>query len=411
MRRVREFAGKRPVIADAVVAVVVAALSLPATVGGDDAAGVLEPGTGVAGIGWLWFVAVHVPLAWRRRAPVVGFWTVLGLVAVCALAGVTGVFFVFVSLVALYSVARHRSARRLWPAVAALTVALGAAWWREPSQWAAITGVLAVVVAVAACGIAVRARRALLDERARRVREELERQAKAAVSSERERLALEVHDIVAHNLAVMVALADGAALTVESSPVEAGDMMGKSAATGREALGELRRLVRVLRDGDQRDDAPDLEQLVERVRSAGLDVTLVRDGEPGEQGSRLEASVYRIVQESLTNVLKHAGAGARAWVLLRYEPSGVHVEVTDDGVGQTEPAAGRDAHELASTAEADAHGGHGLAGIAEADAHSGHGLSGIAERASAHGGQVEAGPVSGGGWRVRVRLPFADGPA
>ncbi|ADD44220.1 sensor histidine kinase [Stackebrandtia nassauensis] len=394
MRRVREFAGKRPVIADVVVAVVVAVVSLPATVGGDTAAGVLEPGTGVVGFGWLWFVAVHVPLTWRRRAPVVVFWTVLGLVAACALAGMTGVFFVFAPLVALYTVARHRSVRRLWPAVAAVAMALGVAAGREPSQWPAIAGVLAVVVAVAACGIAVRVRRALLDERARRAREELERQAKATVASERERLAREVHDIVAHNLAVMVALADGAALTVDASPAEAGDMMGKSAATGREALGELRRLVRVLRDGDgqhrggeQADvstepQAPELEQLVERVREAGLHVELVRDGEPVERED-VEASVYRIVQESLTNVLKHAGAEARARVQLRYEATGVEVTIVDNGAGQA----------------------------IQARASGGHGLAGIAERAKAHGGEAEAGPVPGGGWQVRVRLPFADGSA
>jgi signal transduction histidine kinase len=188
-----------------------------------------------------------------------------------------------------------------------------------------------------------------------------------------------MHDIVAHNLAVIVALADAAALTAAAAPDAAGEKMWLVSGVGREALDEMRRLL-------ARDDAPplapqpgldDIDRLVEQVRAAGLPVVLTRSGVPGNWGPGAGLAVYRIAQEALTNTLKHAGPAAAASLRLAYTGDGVDLEITDDGVP-------RDA----------------------SPSDDGRGLAGMRERAAAHGGQVDAGPLPGAGWRVHTRLRF-----
>lgn len=469
MGGIRAWFAEHVTAADAVAAAGLAALSVPATFGGDAAAGVLAPGTGVAGFGWLWFAAVHAPLAWRRRAPAATLWTVIALVLCCAAAGVTGVFLIFVVITAVYTVARHASARALLFATAAATGLLGLAWLREPGEWPAVLAALCLVVAAASGGAGLAARHRLAAERERHRRQRLELDAKAAVAAERARLAREVHDVVGHNLAVMVALADGAAATIASQPERAEDMLDKAATAGREALGELRRVVKLLRDGD--GDAPtptdvdagdgaqalaagvpmsptasvpalaldghsgspalsrvgpaqpsgdrcggtdghfapagpgtgtgrgsaaaascrpladELGRLAERVRLAGLELDLVVAPDGPEPPCGVAASALRVVQESVTNVLKHAGPAARAQILVRLEPAAVDITVSDDGA--------------ASAAAADRDGppapGPGPA--------AGHGLTGLAERVAVGGGSFTACPASGGGWRVHARIP------
>jgi len=184
---------------------------------------------------------------------------------------------------------------------------------------------------------------------------------------------------------VMVALADGAALTATAAPERAADTMHKVSATGRQALGEMRRLLGVLRDDDAgRTPQPglgNLDALVEQVRAAGMQVALTTEGVPGAWGPGAGLAIYRIVQEALTNTLKHAGPEASAHVRLRYRDDAADVEVSDDGAYQ--PAAPA----LAA----------------------GHGLAGMTERAAAYGGHLEAGPRAGGGWRVHVSMRFDDG--
>jgi signal transduction histidine kinase len=191
-----------------------------------------------------------------------------------------------------------------------------------------------------------------------------------------------MHDVVAHNLSVMIALADGAAFAVARSPRQAADAMRSVSDTGRQALGEMRRLLGVLRDDEteaQRSPQPgldDLDGLVEQVRGAGLPVVYQVTGRPFAVPVGAQLAVFRIVQEALTNTLKHAGADATAAVSLRYEPTGVEVEVIDTGRSTS------------------------------AVSPFGHGLIGMRERTAVYGGSVAAGPAIGGGWRVHARVPL-----
>jgi signal transduction histidine kinase len=230
-----------------------------------------------------------------------------------------------------------------------------------------------------------RAHNAWLEERARRAEAERDTKARFAAAAERSRIAREMHDIIAHNLAVIVGLADGGRYAVVRSPERSSQALGAIASTGREALSELRRLLGVLAgdDGRAADLAPqpgiaDLEALLDRVRAAGLPVIAVMQGDPAGLSEGQQLTVYRIVQEALTNTLKHAGPAATAKVILDYADGAVDVQVTDTGLGAA-------------------------AGSPDGD---GRGLHGMRERAAVYDGTLQAGPVlSGGGWRVAAHLP------
>jgi signal transduction histidine kinase len=218
--------------------------------------------------------------------------------------------------------------------------------------------------------------------RARRRAATLQRQAELAAAAERTRIARELHDIVAHHLSVIVLQAAGA----RASGKPAGATLEKIENSARQGLAETRRLLGVLRDPDEETGlAPqpgigDLDALAAGVRAAGLPVNLVIDGDLAALPATVDVSVYRIVQEALTNVLKHAGP-ARADVTIGCAKGAVMIEVTDDGTAAS---------------------GHGaLVG--------GHGLAGMRERAAVFGGELAAGPRPGGGYSVRVRLPLGDG--
>jgi signal transduction histidine kinase len=233
-------------------------------------------------------------------------------------------------------------------------------------------------------GVNLRTRRAYLaalEDRAARLEKEKDQQAQLAVATERTRIAREVHDIVTHSLSVMVALADGAAAAGPSSPVRAGQVMGQVAATGRQAIGEMRRLVGTLRideTGADHHPAPgigQLDDLLTQARSAGLPAGLVVEGRLHQLTQGAQLAVYRVVQESLTNIRKHAHAVTGVTVRLEYTSEGIEVCITDDGqpAGSGEPTAG-------------------------------HGITGMRERVAGYDGTVEAGPFADGGWRVRARL-------
>ncbi|GAA4435557.1 sensor histidine kinase [Phytohabitans houttuyneae] len=380
MGTLRTVLARHPRLVDAGLAVLLALFTGPAVLRG---AGADE---------WIWFVAVHAPIAWRRRWPVGVFWAVFALAILAgAIVGVRveGLYPESVVTVAVYTAARYGPRRQLVAIVAAIEVPALVVFVADGPHWTALGFVTSVLAATVLLGIAVRTRRAYmeeLEERARRLERERDQQAQIAVAAERARIARDMHDIVAHNLAVMVALADGAALTAAAAPEQAAGTMHMVAATGREALGEMRRVLGLLREeGAGRAPQPGLDgidALVERVRAAGVRVVLTVDGVPGEWGGGAGVAVYRIVQEALTNTLKHAGAEASAQVRLRYGDGGAEVEVVDDG-GRRVPAP--------------AAGG-------------GHGLTGMAERSAAYGGEVTAGPREGArGWRVHARLRFDDG--
>ncbi|HEY3868822.1 MAG TPA: histidine kinase, partial [Actinocrinis sp.] len=212
---------------------------------------------------------------------------------------------------------------------------------------------------------------------------ELQRQAGQAAAAERARIARELHDIVAHHLSVIVLQA--AAARRPGRP--AGPALEKIENSGRQALTETRRMLGVLHgNGEATGLAPqpgisELDTLAGTVRAAGLPVSLVIDGDPAAVPAAVDVSVYRIVQEALTNVLKHAGP-ARAEVAIGCADEAVTIEVTDDGT--TAP------------------GGRIQAG--------GHGLVGMRERVAIFGGELRAGPRPGGGFAVRARLPLGEGP-
>lgn len=398
MSTVQAAARRHPQVVDAALAGLVAAVSAQAAA---------ELGQ-VSGAGWLWFAALHVPLVWRRRVPVVVFWAIVlvGLVWVGDGDGddVSGFSLLVVPMIALYTVARYRPRRHLW-APAALVVPFTIGWVSNGGPWWDVVALAGLFAAAALLGVNLQTRRAYLaelEERAHRLERERDQQARLAAAAERARIAREMHDIVAHNLAVMVALSDGAAATTRAAPERAVGMMEKSSATGREALGEIRRLVGLLRDGEAEGAAAspagapagapapqpgldDLDELVDQVRAAGVDVAVTQEGVPGDWGPGAGLTVYRVVQEALTNTMKHAGPRARAQVRLRYSAGGVDVEIVDDGAGQP---AGQPA------------------GTTSGRAAPGHGLTGMMERAASFGGRVDAGPCPGVGWRVRLHLPI-----
>jgi signal transduction histidine kinase len=232
-------------------------------------------------------------------------------------------------------------------------------------------------------GINVRHRRQIvsgLQERAERLEREREHEVALATITERARIARELHDVVAHNLSVMLALCDGAAYHVHDDPERVEEALAQASRTGRQALAEMRQLLGILRDqpaGGELSPQPGLRQvdeLIDQVRAAGVPVTYTVGGELDSDASGIELAIYRIVQEALTNTLKHAGPDASVTVNLTCEGESVELEVRDTGVGASPPRGG------------------------------GAGLRGMRERATLYGGTLHAGPSERGGWEVRACL-------
>jgi signal transduction histidine kinase len=338
--------------------------------------------------------ALTVPLLVRRIWPTAVFgW----LFVVSAAAGLWNVGLVvnFALLVALYTVAAMRSRRVALVAAGLLAGGvIVAASQLSSSQWwhAAILG-SGMVAAALALGLYAATRRAYLQElhdRAARAEHERDQQKELAAAAERARITREMHDIVAHHLAVMIALSDGAAAASATASPQAADAMRTVSATGRQALADTRRLLSGPAEagpGNGREPLPDLrgiDALIAGVRAAGLPVSYEVHGAPVPLSAGVQLTVYRLIQEALTNTLKHAGPGASAVVRLAYLPGEVRLNVEDDGAGTR-------ALQPAST---------------------GRGLTGMQQRVQTFDGQVEAGPRSPAGWRVSARLRLGqDGPA
>jgi len=219
-----------------------------------------------------------------------------------------------------------------------------------------------------------------LEERAERLEREQEAERARAVAEEQARIARELHDVIAHSVSVMVVQAAAANDVFESQPGRAREALQAIEASGRAALGELRRMLGVVREAGDANYAPQpgierIEELVADVRAAGLDVAVSIEGAPREVPAGIDLSVYRVVQEALTNTLKHARA-SRADVTLRYGARELGVEVRDDGAGGTNGAGG------------------------------GHGLTGMRERVAIFGGSLDAGPAKQGGFEVVARFPL-----
>jgi signal transduction histidine kinase len=330
--------------------------------------------------------ALALPLAWRRRAPVIVF----GVTAVVAfgdwLAGLP-LLAGAALLVALYTVAASRPHRAA--AAAALIVEGGAVLasvrWGA-SALAAFASLSGVVVAALVCGLYVRARRAHiagLVERAARLEFERDQQAQLAAAAERARMSREMHDVVAHNLAVMVSLANGATAKLGRDPQQSREALESIAEIGRQALADTRQLLSALRTGDcaaQRPPQPGIEQiadLVARAAATGLAATLTISGDPVPVAAGPALSAYRIVQEAITNAVKHAVGATTVAVELAWTPGCLDITVTDDG-----------------------HGNGQAPGVP-----SGLGLAGMRERAALCGGTATAGPGQRGGWTVTATIP------
>jgi signal transduction histidine kinase len=225
-----------------------------------------------------------------------------------------------------------------------------------------------------------------LEDKANRLERERDQQSQIAAAAERARIARELHDVVAHNVSVMVVQAEGASYALESSPDQARQALGNIAQTGRTALAEMRRLLGVLRTEDvgaERAPQPgvgQLEDLLEQVRAAGLPVTFTVEGIPVELPQGVALAAYRIVQESLTNTRKHGGPQVTAQVALSYLEDELRMTVSDDGRGSQALTDGM-----------------------------GNGLIGMRERAALYCGVLTAGPLPGGGFEVEAVLPYKEG--
>jgi signal transduction histidine kinase len=388
----------------------------------------------------VWALLLVVPLAWRRVRPALSAALVYSVALAHMLSGAAMIMPAdLLVLIALWSVTVHGPR---WAARVAITggmvgsmlvgVLSGAGRTDAVLGTAVVTALM--MIAVWAFALARRARREALDslvDRARRLEVERDQQARLAAAAERSRIAREMHDIVAHSLSVMIAQADGGRYAAASDPQAATRSLTTIAETGRAALTDMRRLLGVLRTDpgppappepaqrprrslaqtlaaaaaaiahDPRTDPPrmplpvaeptsaptgplpaadDIATLVDQLRAGGLRASLVRLGEPRNLPPGAGLTLYRVAQESLTNVLKHAGPDPEVTVVLQWLPDAVVLEVSDDGRG--------------AAADTD-----GL----------GQGLLGMRERATMFGGSVSAGPRAGGGFRVRATLPAPGG--
>ncbi|MGC4763697.1 sensor histidine kinase [Micromonospora sp. DT46] len=355
--------------------------------------------------------AMAVALLFRRAHPSAVAAVVAALAMVQVVAGWGPLPFDVAVLIALYSVIKYADRLRdgvlagigaaVGVVLAGLQTSGAIAWWAAAIYYGLVTGAVWLV------GLNVRTRRLYvfsLEERAATLEREREAEARAAVAEERTRIARELHDVVAHSMAVMIVQADGARFTLDRDPETARQAVKVVADTGRQALEEMRRLVGVLREPDAPDaqagpgaaGAPgdagatadpahrrlalaELPALLDRFRAAGLRARHAVTGEQAPMPPGLELTVYRVVQEGLTNALKHAGVGADVEVTVAHAGDAVVVRVVDDGRGRppVSPAPS-----------------------------GGHGLVGMRERVGVYDGSLTAGPRLAGGWQVEARLPL-----
>lgn len=371
---------------DAIVAALAVAVAMP---------DLFHDGEGPPWVAIAVLVVVLAPLTIRRIFPIPVFtWVLISAVAVGLwndnLAADLGL------LIALYTVAAAQSRLEALAAAAVLEFAMIVATVRstDGSWWHASILVSGLVGTALGLGLYASTRRAYLAElrdRAVRLEHERDQQGELAAAAERARISREMHDIVAHHLTVMVALSEGAVAASATSPERGIEVMRTVSATGRQALADTRRLLGVLREnetGNPGDDAltpvPDLAELdvlIARVRDAGLPTSLEVHGNATDLPATIQLTVYRLVQEALTNTLKHGGQGTRASVRLRYLPGEIRVDVEDDGAGAaaTTPSGG------------------------------GGGLIGMRERVHTYGGILRSGPRGPRGWRVSARLRLDEG--
>ncbi|MFI0371997.1 sensor histidine kinase [Actinomadura sp. 1N219] len=372
--------GRKPLV-DAFFAAPLLFFSLPGLVG--DSYGV---GRGTYA---LMAVVLTAPLVLRRTFPRAVFAGVALISFVQCVLNVIPVPANVAVLMGLYTVAAGCSFR--WGLAAVLSSEVGAAMatWRYPEgaddRKYTFVMLTVVVAGVWLLGLHMRTRRAYLrsvEERAERLEHERDNEVKMAMAAERARIARELHDVVAHNVSVIVVQADGASYAIETDVGRARQALETISSTGRLALAEMRRLLGVLRENDDagvfapQPGVAQIDELVEQVRASGIPVTFEVDGTPAVMSEGRQLTVFRIVQEALTNTLKHGGPRAAVSIRLRYAGDALEIRVDDDGRGAAAPDDGR-----------------------------GHGLAGMRERVAVYGGSVRAAPRPGGGFEVVARIP------
>jgi signal transduction histidine kinase len=386
----------RPRVADLLVA---AAYTAPAL-----AAAIAFRGGGTEGPGlvlqWLAVVVSGIALFFRRQAPVSSLAATAGIMFITF--SVPASFATVATAMALYAVGVYRSARHavvsLLGTSAILVVAAVLLPWSMVDLDQAVQAVAVLVIATLS-GLNVRTRRryvSALVDRADRLTREREHLSSIAAAAERNAIAREMHDIVSHGLAVMISLAHGSAEIASTDPARAAQAMRQVAETGRVAVTDMRRMLGVLNEGGTEAGTEgntdllagaavpspgvgDIPELVELFRSAGLPVALQPAGvPPADPGIQL--AIYRVVQEGLTNALKHARAATAVTVRTEFGPQTIVVSVTDDGHPEVAPAE-----------------------------HAGRGVAGMRERVALYGGTLRAGPLVNGGWSVTARFPPQEG--
>ena len=343
-------------------------------------------------------IATCAPLAVRRRAPLSALTVSTLALLVHILADFPEGALPVASVFLTYSVAAWSPLREAFIGLAVISGTLVILGLADTAglDTAAVLGNLAFFGVAWALGIAVRARRESMESRVRELEErsEVERQSTArALAEQRLQIAQELHDVVAHSMSVIAVQAGVGAHVLDDRPDEARAALDAISATSRGALTEMRRLLSVLRNADgERSHQPapglaDVPQLVTDVRAAGVPVSLEMRGASAGGNPAVELSAYRVVQEALTNVIKHAGAPTRVDVVVDQQPGSLTIEVVDDGRGAAAVPSGD--------------------GVPGAEV-SGHGLAGMRERVDVWGGELCFGPVPGGGYRVRAELPYGE---
>jgi signal transduction histidine kinase len=351
--------------------------------------------------GWLWRfpsatvsatllqIALLAPLIVRRVRPTEVFLLMSAFALIQWLLGYQLIGDVGL-LIALYSVAAHEERRHAIACSVILeagSIMASVKWDPAGTVTRSVFFLSALVIGGLFAGLTVASGSSYLswlDERTRKLEQERDQQAVIAANAERTRIARELHDIVSHSLSVVITLADAAAVVNRSDPNAGADAMVEVSEVGRHALSDMRSMLGVLRDDADADGhagnlapQPTLDQigvLIERVKATGLDVALEIEGEAFSVEAALELTVYRIVQESLTNTVRHATAG-HAWVTISYNYPELKIRVVDDGTT-----------------------------VLRRPSPDGRGIEGMRERAALHGGTLDAGRVDGLGWSVATTL-------
>ncbi|SNR98484.1 Signal transduction histidine kinase [Streptosporangium subroseum] len=388
----RSWLRDHPLIPDAISATVLAALAVPCSylpsLFGDPVA-LREPDT----LSLALIVIGCLSPALRRRWPFLMLFLVIVIDTTLASTGQSASLVWLAALAMVYTIASRRGLALSLGALAlsftghtfSAVVAGGLGDWSSHL----LVAVLTMTLWIAGRSVRLsRAYQAELRDRARRMGRAREADTRAARAEERSRIARELHDVVAHHVSVMTVQASAARRVLATNPDGAREALSAIEEMGRTAMAEMRNIVGVLRtDGTPAERGPqpgvrEIPTLVDQMREAGLRTQLWIEGERGRLSPGVDLAAYRLVQEALTNSLRHAGPEARAWVTVRHEPGELAIQIEDDGLGP--PAGGSDGEQ------------------------SGHGLVGIRERVALYGGLLRIGPRSGGGFEVNARFPLKD---